>query len=526
MKKLISVLIIFLVGLINNLEAQFTNVMISNTNDPEEISICINPKNSAQVVAGANLNNVYYSTNGGLSWIDGVLTEPNTGVWGDPIVFVDTAGSFYYSHLSYPPSSVGSWIDRIVFQKSVDGGATWGAGTFTGFNNYKPQDKEGIVVNQQTNAIYVTWTQFDDYGSSSPLDSSIIRFSKSMDGAQTWSMPVRISSDAGNCVDSDSTVEGAVPAVGPNGEIYVVWTGPNGLVFNKSLDDGVTWLTHETVITNVPGGWDYNISGLQRCNGLPQTICDLSNGPNRGTIYVNWTDQRNGTNDTDVWLVKSTDGGTTWSAPVRVNDDAPGHQQFLSWMDIDEANGNLYFVFYDRRNFPLSSQQTDVYLARSTDGGNTFTNYKINQNSFTPSPAIFFGDYIGISAYDNKILPAWMQYDSGTLSVWTAPIDEVSVGVIEPISNNHSQVCLEQNEPNPFNSTTWIKFNLKKPGTVDLFIYDVFGNKVATLYSNEKFKEGNYDYIFNAAGYNLKTGIYYYSLKCDGVMVTRKMVVY
>jgi hypothetical protein len=502
--------------------SQFTNVMISDQNSPEEISIRINPKNPTQVVAGANLNNVYNSTDGGITWNVGILTESTLGVWGDPIIFTDTAGTFYYSHLSNPP--FGSWIDRIVFQKSPDGGATWSNGTYTGLNGNKAQDKEAIVVNPATNEIYVAWTQFDNYGSTLPSDSSVILFSKSADAGATWSTPVRISAEAGNCVDSDSTVEGAIPMIGPAGEIYVIWTGPNGLVFNKSLDNGVTWLPHETSIISTPGGWDYNISGLQRCNGLPQAICDLSAGPNYGTIYINWTDQRNGTTDTDVWLIKSTDGGTSWSSPIRVNDDVPGKQQFLSWMDIDPTNGYIYCVFYDRRNYPVTSQKTDVYLARSVDGGNTFSNFKINQNFFTPSPAIFFGDYIGISVYNNLVRPAWMQYASG-LSVWTALVDGVTLSMEETTLNAYSPV-LQQNSPNPFQENTWIKFDLKKAGAVDLIVYDVLGSKVATLYENEKFPEGNFDYIFNASAYNLSQGIYYYSLRCDEYRVTKKMIVY
>ena len=69
--------------------------------------------------------------------------------------------------------------------------------------------------------IYVTWTQFDRYGSADPLDSSIILFSRSLYAGQSWSTPIRINKVAGDCIDSDNTVEGAVPAVGPNGEIYV-----------------------------------------------------------------------------------------------------------------------------------------------------------------------------------------------------------------------------------------------------------------------------------------------------------------
>jgi Secretion system C-terminal sorting domain len=501
-------------------------VMISNTNDPEEVSIRINPKNPMQVVAGANIDNVFQSDDGGVTWTSTIVSDPLNGVWGDPIMFTDTTGNFYYAHLSNPATG-GSWVDRIVFTKSTDGGYTWWpTGTYTGLNGGKVQDKEGIIVNKATNEIYVTWTQFDNYGTTNPLDSSVILFSKSADAGLTWSTPLRISKEAGNCVDSDSTMEGAVPAIGPAGEIYVVWTGPNGIVFNKSLDNGVTWLPHETPVTSMPGGWDYNIAGLQRCNGLPQTLCDLSGGPNNGTIYVNWTDQRNGSTDTDVWLVKSTDGGSTWSVPVRVNNDVAGRQQFLTWMDIDPTNGTIYCTFYDRRNFTATSQQTDVYLAKSVDGGATFTNYKINQTSFVPSPGIFFGDYIGISAYNNMIRPMWMAYSSSTLSVWTALIDGSTLGIEESALNAYSPVSLQQNEPNPFNQTTWIKFDLKKSAKVNLKVYDVLGHEVATLYENEAFNEGQYDYIFNATAYHLKPGMYYYAITCDEYNTTKKMIVY
>jgi hypothetical protein len=76
-----------------------------------------------------------------------------------------------------------------------------------------------------------------------------------------------------------------------------------------------------------PGGGDYAVLGIYRANGLPVTA---SAGPYRGSIYVNWTDQRNGPTDTDVWLTRCDDGGQNWSAPIRVNDDAPGRHQFFT----------------------------------------------------------------------------------------------------------------------------------------------------------------------------------------------------
>ena len=271
---------------------------------PQEPSIVINPKNPNQLVGGANLNNYFYSSNGGATWNYGTL-HSTWGVWGDPVLIVDTSGNFYFFHLSDYP--LGEWIDRIVCQKSTDGGVSWSDGTWFGLYGTKAQDKQWATVDRRTNIIYVTWTQFDEYESTNPLDSSIILFTKSVDGAETWSEPKRINKIAGDCLDSDNTVEGAVPAVGTDGEIYVVWMGPAGLVFDKSTDQGVTWLDNDIIVTNVPGGWDIDIPGINRCNGLPVICCDTSQGTYRGTIYINWSDQRNGTDDTDVWLVKSSD---------------------------------------------------------------------------------------------------------------------------------------------------------------------------------------------------------------------------
>lgn len=519
---LFAVIIYFLLSILTAF-SQFQNVLISDQNNPEEVSICINPKNTNQVVAAANIDNYYYSADGGLTWEWSILTSPDYGVWGDPCIFVDTAGNFYYSHLSYPAN--GNWIDRIVIQKSTDGGASWSTGTYVGLNGAKAQDKEWAVVNPLNNDIYITWTQFDKYGSTNSQDSSVIFFSKSTDGGTTWSPPKRINFKAGDCIDSDNTVEGAVPTVGPNGEIYVAWAGPEGLVFNRSTDGGDTWLAKEIFVSDIPGGWDYNVSGLDRCNGLPVTTCDISNGPNRGTIYINWTDQRNGSTNTDVWLVKSSDGGNIWSEPILVNDDTSGRQQFFTWMTIDQTNGSLYFVFYDRRNY-TSGNETDVYLARSTDGGNTFTNYKINENTITPDANVFLGDYSNISVHNGIVRPIWMAYNGSSLSVWTAIIDEGLLGIEPPKVSTYSPVELKQNAPNPFNQSTLLSFTLKNKEEISLYVYNVLGDAVDTLIQNTLYDKGEHDYILNTKALNLSPGIYYYSLVCGEYRLTKRMNLY
>jgi hypothetical protein len=507
MKSLLTFLMILLV--LPVLLAQ--NVMISNSYDPNEPSIQMDPNNPNILVAGANLKSYYYSSDGGITWDEGLLSS-TYGVWGDPVIEVDTAGDFYFFHLSNP--TTGNWIDRIVCQKSTSQGMTWSSGTFTGLNGTKIQDKQWSVVDRTNNIIYLTWTQFDEYDTPDTTKKSSIQFSKSTDAGLTWSAAQKINEFDGDCLDSDNTVEGATPAVGPNGEVYVTWAGPNGLVFNRSLDGGTTWLNQEIPITNMPGGWDFAVPGIYRCNGLPFTKCDLSGGPNHGTIYVNWSDQRNGANDTDIWLIKSTDGGNTWSTPIEVNDDNSNKHQFLTSMDIDQTNGHLYFVFYDRRAY--TNNQTDVYMAISQDGGATFWNKKISETPFVPNAGVFFGDYTDISVHNGIVRPIWARLDFASLSVWTniSPLADLLLTLEEDPN------ALVQNQiiqyPNPANDLNYVSFKLHEFSTVNLEILDQEGRLILTVMDNEQKPYGKYIVPIKASDYGLSSGTYNYRLRING----------
>jgi hypothetical protein len=514
-------------------QSPYTNILISSSGGPEEPSICINPKNTNLLVAGANISFYYYSSNGGNSWSGGNLVSSQYGVWGDPIIACDTVGSFYFFHLSNPPSGVGHWIDRIVCQKSTNNGVSWNnPGSYMGFNNSNPnaaQDKHGIAVDwthgPRGNWIYSTWTEFDVYGTSNPADSSKIMFSRSTDGGNSWSTALRISRMGGNCVDGDFTTEGAVPCVGPNGEVYVAWAGPYSvnkfvIFFDKSTDGGLSWLPDDKVISSQRGGWDYDISGINRCNGLPCTLCDISNGPYRGNIYVNYTDEA-GPGDHDVRIIKSTNGGLDWGGPIRVNNDPPTKEQFFTWMAIDQATGFLYCVFYDRRNY--TDNNTDVYMARSTDGGDTWTNERISTSPFNPTSGTFFGDYNGITAANGIVRPIWTRLVSGSLSVWTAIID-FPLGVDPMNTEIPTAFVLHQNYPNPFNPTTKIRFEIpvQAAGDVSLRVFDLLGRETATLV-NGHLSAGTYEINWDAADH--ASGLYFYTLKAGTFIETKKMVI-
>ncbi len=511
--------------------AQYPNVRVSSptASTPEEVTIAINPANPLQLAAGANINYAYRSSDGGNTWIESRLTSSAYGVWGDPCVVFDATGNLYFGHLSNPPSP-GYWIDRIVVQKSTNAGANWNVGVGVGFNPpTKNQDKEWLAVDLTNspyrNNIYMSWTEFDDYGSSSTQDSTRILFSRSTDAGTTWGTPVRLSDKGGNCIDSDNTVEGAVPAVGPNGEVYVSWSGPLGITFDKSTDGGVSF-GQDKFVASQPGGWDLDVPGIQRCNGMPITGCDVSTSSHRGNIYINWSDQRNGLDNTDIFLIKSTDGGTSWSNVKKVNDDLTTTHQFFTWMTIDQVTGYIYIIFYDRRNH--TAVATDVYVARSMDGGETFQNFKVSQTSFSPQAGIFFGDYTCIAAHNRKVYPIWMRLDGSTLSVWTALINDTTglTAVAQDKLWNPQDFQLLQNYPNPFNPSTTIDFYVGTPGNIRVDVFDLMGRQVATLadgYRHQGWHSVHWNAMGEVASTN-STGVYFYQLQSGSYVERKKLL--
>lgn len=386
---------------------------------PEETQIAIDPNDPNRIVAVAQGDGCYsfFSTDAGITWAEEAITDPFD--LGDPTLAVDGAGHTYYAYIGTFSHS------GIYVARSTDSGATWAPGVpVLEHNSGRPfEDKQNAVADRTGGAwngsLYVGWTQFDRYGSTNAADSTRILFSYSRDHGATFAPPVRVSDEGGNCIDEDDTVEGAVPAVGPDGVVHMVWAGPRGLEYDRSTDGGATW-GDDVVLGPIPGGWDFAVPGIYRCNGLPQTVADWTGGPYAGRIYVLWSDQRNG--DTDVFLIHS-DDGALWSAPQRVNGDPVGNgrHQFFPWMDLDPLTGHLHVVFYDRRD--TSGNGTEVWIASSADGGATFSEQVVSQSPFMPNASTFFGDYIGISAYGGRVRPFWMRLDGSLMSVWTALVD-------------------------------------------------------------------------------------------------------
>src|SRR5204862_1276948 len=138
--------------------------------------------------------------------------------------------------------------------------------------------------------------------------------------------------------------------------------------------------------------------------------------------YFVYTDETvNENNDTDILMRTSTDDGTTWSAPVRVNDDATTNSQFLPYVALDSTTGTVAVGFHDCRNdngVPgpggtnmIPNDDAEYYGTFTTDGGATWApNRRLSggfSNAADAANGIDFGDYVGLSAFAGKLYAMW-----------------------------------------------------------------------------------------------------------------------
>lgn len=372
------------------------------------------------MVIGTVLDGVYYSSDGGMTWT-GQQLKSLYGVWGDPVLIADYRGDFHYFHLSDPTGQ--NWksdeiLDRIVIQSSADKGKTWTMGSYTGFNPPKKQDKPWAVVHPGQHILHVSWTQFDRYNSPDTAHKTYIMYSHSTDGGNHWTPAKQISTIAGNCLDSNATAEGAVPAVTADSSVFVVWSRNDSLWMNISHDDGNTWLERELFLFPHRGGWSMRVPGLKRANGMPFLMADASDKRNRNHLYLTWIDWNPKTGEYQVMFSKSENKGGAWSPPIAINTRTKDLARFAVSGCVDQSNGNIYIIYYEQ--IRPESPNYNVVMHWSNDGGNTWIRQIVNQKPVSVSNDVFFGDYNHIDAWMGIIRPVWTTYDGVTTNVYTA----------------------------------------------------------------------------------------------------------
>lgn len=424
----------------------------ADAKQPGETCVAINPVYPDHIVVSSyqgrqlgkytSNNFTYNSADGGKTWKMLAAPNPDRRNQGDDVVTFGPDGTVFHCYLSalgYREAAPLRACSGLFVRRSRDG-LEWEppVAVVDHVNTVEPmEDKpwiavDGAAASPHRGNVYVAWTRFDKYGSRDPEHRSRIFFSRSKDGGKSFTPPVRVSDKSGGALDDKNTLEGAVPAVGSKGEVYVAWAGPDGILMDKSEDGGFSF-GKDVKVADQPGGWNFPSVGLPRHNGLPITACDARAGKGGGSVYVCWADKRNG--DADVFVAASRDGGKTWGEPVRVNSDAPknGRDQLFPWMAVDPADGSVNVAFYDRRD---ASSPTDarmgVTVARSVDGGRTFANFPVSQPPFEATPA-YSGDYIGVAALGGRVVVAYPHLVNRRYQVVSAALFRFRPGSLEAV---------------------------------------------------------------------------------------------
>lgn len=360
------------------------------------------------------------STNGGSSFTDkGSLPASTAGDAGDPSLARNTAnGTVYLSTLAFSNSNVVQ-----VFRSTTDG-ASFGAPVngAPGFSSSHTLDKDWITVDNASGAgqgnVYLTFTDFGSFGS---VDNGI-SLTSSTDGGTTWSSPVPV---------TGSNTQGSWVTTGPDHAVYVAYldgsTTPERIRLAKSTNQGASFTTIGTIATLTTTGSDGDLgltdaSGQAvRTNAFAQVVV---NPTNANILYSVYNDVGVKAGDkADIFFTESTNGGSTWSAPVKLNDDTTTNDQWQPGLAVTPDGTHVGVFWYDRRNDPADSL-IERYGVIGTVSGSTVTfgaNFRVSApdagSTITAFPAVvnqdpainpsYMGDYDQVAADNTAFYTTW-----------------------------------------------------------------------------------------------------------------------
>jgi hypothetical protein len=348
------------------------------------------------------------STDGGATFTDGgaLPTNPNGDV-GDPVFARDSvSGRVYYATLQFS----GAGIDLF---HSDDGGATWSAPAQGAPGKSGFQDKEWIAVDNYSGTGQGNVYLVDrDFGGGNG-----IFFYRSTNQGATFGP------NGGTAIALAGATQGAFVVVAPDHSVEVFYFNGSVIQMRRSTDQGVSFGAPVTVVSGLSGGinGDLNLTGIRkgttfasgfRSNEFPHVAVN----PVSGNIYVTYDNKGSGSDKADVFLEQSTDGGATWSAPLKVNDDATTRDQWQPTIAIT-PDGTKLGVFYYSRQEDSADNLFKYYGRVATIAGSTLNfmpSFAVSDTASLPEfgrdsivNSVYMGDYNTAYALPSGFYVSW-----------------------------------------------------------------------------------------------------------------------
>jgi hypothetical protein len=399
----------------------FTNTRVfSSSINQSSVSAAILYSDPTKIFVGANTDNgmgYYYTVNSGTSWNGSDLISGSSYFSTNPYCIYGSGSRIYYNY----------YDDYIVTDRSDDYGNSWSGRITVPSSTSFDMNSITADVNSASSyygRVYIAYSDFT-------LTQPAIFFSYSTNSGTSYVTSVQIGSPATSHYE-----QGANLQVGPNGELYCVWATPNlstniedHIAFTKSTNGGASWTTPSNIIT---------INGIRgtilptniRSHSFPSMAVDRSSSSYSGYIYLCWS-QKNlspAGSDADICFAYSANNGSSWSTPIRVNDDTinNGKIQFLPRIAVDQSNGKIAIIYYDNRDF-INSDSCHTYMAISTNGGSSFTNIRISDSPQKPYPLSgysdgYFSDYNSIVGMNDSFYAFWTDNRNGPAQAYCATV--------------------------------------------------------------------------------------------------------
>lgn len=401
--------------------------MSKMSNYQNECAMIKNPTNKLQLFALCNNATgglfAARSIDSGVTWVypdpsktiaNGVTAALGPAACCDPTLAWDTFGNLFITYID-------AGVTNIVTLLSTDGGQT-----FATLAQFGPASVDQPTVTADSGQVWVVWNQ----------SGSMVARGAAVTGLGTANVgafgPLQNIPGTGGCSFGDI-------AIAPNGAVVQVCENPAGGVGPASLlvnikADGLGPNPFGAAITatatNVGGFHGIPAQNRRTIDAEAGLAYDRNNSatpsPHFGRLYLVYTDEVIfNSGNTDIMVRFSDNDGATWSAPIRVNDDATTRSQFLPRIASDRSTGNIAVCWHDARNSPTNTAMQE-FCTFATPVGATpafMPNAQVSAgspdgNGSNPPVAgqldIQFGDYSGLAYFGEMAHPAWADDSNST----------------------------------------------------------------------------------------------------------------